>query len=365
MQDMKDKPHMQAEKHKPIDAPCAWRGADMKNRTDWLRSFSAAELVEIDTALQAVKQRGIDLFDVEKHDFPLPNFARGLADISRQLETGIGMIMLRGLPLSYSPEDLRIVYWGIGTHLGTAVSQNKTGELFGTVKDFQEEYVNTTRRGSRTSEGLQFHSDRCDVVGLLCVRKAKEGGASRIVSAAAIHNEILRTRPDLLEVLYQPFTWSMLRQERPGEPKYYQQPVFSVHEGHFCCRLVRPHITLAQRFPDVPRLTAKQIEALDLFDELVARPDFQLATNFQPGDLQFCNNHTAMHARTAFEDYEEEGRRRHLLRLWLSVPNSRPLSPLMQHIYKDLRGGTARGGFQPRVPGKIVFETTGAETVVT
>ena len=126
-----------------------------------------------------------------------------------------------------------------------------------------------------------------------------------------------------------------------------------------------PHITLAQRFPEVPRLTPKQIEALDLFDELVARPDFQLATNFQPGDLQFCNNHVAMHARTSFEDYEEEDRRRHLLRLWLSVPNSRPLSPLMGHIYKDRRPGAVRGGFESRVPGRVVFETTGAETVVT
>ncbi len=185
-------------------------------------------------------------------------------------------------------------------------------------------------------------------------------------SAIAIHNEIARTRPDLLEALYQPFYWSMLEQQRPGEPAWYPQPIFSMHEGYFSCRYIRPHIEQAQkRFPEVPRLTPQQVDAMNLYDELVKRPGFQLATNFRPGDLQFCNNHVAMHARTAFEDYPEPERRRHLLRLWLSVPNSRPLSPLMGHIYRDRRPGAVRGGFPSRVPGRVVFETTGAETEVT
>ena len=141
---------MQAKKHQPIAAPCAWTGAEMKHRTDWLRPFSTAELAEIDSALQAVKRRGINLFDIEKNDFPLPHFTQGLTKISQELESGSGMILLRGLPLSYTPADLEIVYWGLGTHLGTALSQNKTGELFGVVKDFQEPYVNTTRRGSNS-----------------------------------------------------------------------------------------------------------------------------------------------------------------------------------------------------------------------
>ena len=88
---------MQAKKHQPIAAPCAWTGAEMKHRTDWLRPFSATEVAEIDSALQAVKRRGIDLFDIEKNDFPLPNFTQGLAKISQALESGNGMILLRGL----------------------------------------------------------------------------------------------------------------------------------------------------------------------------------------------------------------------------------------------------------------------------
>ena len=140
----------------------------------------------------------------------------------------------------------------------------------------------------------------------------------------------------------------------------------SVYQGKFSCRYVRPHLTQAQkRFPDAPRLTPKQVEAMDMLDAMVKDPRFQHTTNFQPGDLQFSNNHVALHARTAFEDYPEPERRRHLLRLWLSMPNTRALSPLMGHIYKDQRGGAVRGGFQPRVPGRMVFETSGAETEVT
>ena len=122
---------MQLEEHRPIDAPYAWKGADLQDKTDWLRPFSVSELKEIDAALQAVKARKLGLFDIGKGDFPLPTFSKEIAKISKELETGRGMIMLRGLPLSYSPDDLRTVYWGIGTHLGTAVSQNKDGELLG------------------------------------------------------------------------------------------------------------------------------------------------------------------------------------------------------------------------------------------
>ena len=333
---------MQAEKHKPMAAPCAWRGADMKTSTEWLRPFSAAELAEIDVALRAVKQRGIDLFDVEKQDFPLPNFAQGLAAISRQLESGIGMILLRGLPLSYTPEDLRIVYWGLGTHLGTAVSQNKTGELFGTVKDFQEDYVNTTRRGSRTAEGLQFHSDRCDVVGLLCVRKAKTGGASRIVSSAAMHNEILRRRPDLMETYYENWVHSWQGEQPPGSGRTYLRPIFGFRDGFFTGMFSPAYTQFAQDFPEVPRHTPKQIEALALYTQLAE--ELALDMHFEPGDIQLLNNHVIYHGRTRYEDFPEEDRKRLLLRLWLSTPDARPLPYGYEEVFGNIERGLVRGG---------------------
>ena len=286
---------MQAQKHQAIEAPCAWSGAQMKGRSDWLRPFSAAELAEIDGALQSVKHSDKDLFDVEKADFPLPEFSSALADISRELESGRGMIMLRGLPLSYTPEDLQIVYWGIGTHLGTALSQNKTGELFGIVKDFQEPYVNTTRRGSKTNAGLQFHSDRCDIVGLLCVRKAKSGGISRIASAAQIHNEILRRRPDLMDTYYENWVHSWQGEEPPGSGRTYLRPVFGFRDGYFTGMFSPAYTQFAQDFPEVPRHTEKQLAALELYGQLAS--ELALDMQFEPGDIQLLNNHVIYHGQ--------------------------------------------------------------------
>jgi hypothetical protein len=319
-----------------------WYGADMQKSKEWLRPFKSAELAEIDSALQAVKKSGRDLFDIEREHFPLPEFSKEIAKIAQELETGRGMIMLRGLPLSYSPEDLQIVYWGLGAHLGTAVSQNKDGELFGIVKNFGK-MENTKRRGSKTADGLEFHSDRCDVVGLLCVRKAKSGGASRIVSSGAIHNEVLRRRPDLMDTFYDPeLCHSWQGEEPPGHPRYYKRPIFGFRDGYFTGLFSPAYTRFAQEFPEVPRLTDKQQQALDLYTELA--DELALDMHFEPGDIQLLNNHLMYHGRTEFEDYEEEGKKRLLLRLWLSVPSSRPLPQGYEIIYGANGAGAVRGG---------------------
>ena len=334
---------MQVEKRRPIEAPYAWKGADMQNReSEWLRPFRPDELAEIDAALNAIKERRLDLFDMSREDFPLPTFSKELAKIAQELETGRGMIMLRGLPLAYSPDDLRTVYWGIGTHLGTAVSQNKDGELLGIVTDIGAPIVNTTRRGSKTSLGLEFHSDRCDVVGLLCVRKAKSGGASRIVSAAAIHNEILRRRPDLIDVCYEDWVHSWQGEEPPGSARAYLRPLFGFRDGYFTGLFSPAYTKFAQEFPEVPRHTAAQVEALELYGQLAN--ELALDMHFEPGDIQLLNNHLIYHGRTQYVDYPEEERKRLLLRLWLSVPGSRPLPKGYEVVLVSNEAGAVRGG---------------------
>jgi len=187
---------------------------------------------------------------------------------------------------------------------------------------------------------------------------AMKGGLSKVASSVCAHNEIARRRPDLLDVLYQPFYWSWNQQEPPGEPPYYPQPIFSVHEGKLSCRYIRGQIVNAQRFEEVPRFAPEQIEAMDLLDQITNDETFHITYEFKPGDLQLLNNHTCFHARTAFEDHPEHDRRRHLLRMWLSVPNSRPLSPAMGTIYQDQRPGVVRGGFPSRT-GRHIYESTG------
>jgi hypothetical protein len=191
----------------------------------------------------------------------------------------------------------------------------------------------------------------------MVLRTAMSGGLSILASSVAIHNEIARTRPDLLEVLYQPFWWSWQGQEPPGEKPYYAEPIFTFYNGKFACRYVRSVILSGQRFPDVPRMTPAQEEAMALLDTLGGSEEFHFATMFQPGEIQLLSNHTVLHARTAFEDYPEEDRKRHLLRTWLSVPNSRELSPAFRTIYRDTCAGAVRGGYPSRT-GQHVYETT-------
>ena len=342
------------EKHQEIVAPFAWKGADLQNSTEWIRPFTPEELKELDDALQSVKRRGLEWADITREDFPLPRFSGELAKIAQELETGRGMIMLRGLPLEYSPEDLRAVYWGIGTHLGIAVSQGGRGELLGIVEDEGQQVEVTKKRGSKTSESLPFHADRCDVVGLLCVRKAKSGGYSRIVSAAQIHNEALRRRPDLIDVFYADWYNSRQGDEAPGESRAYPKPIFGFREGHFTGMFSPAYIRSAQQFPEVPRLTKLQQEALALFDELA--DELVLNMTFEPGDIQFLNNHLIYHARTNYEDYPEKERKRLLLRLWLAVPGSRPLPKGYELLFGDIEAGALRGGVPSREGWRFVTE---------
>jgi Taurine catabolism dioxygenase TauD, TfdA family len=337
---------MKVAKHEEIAGPFVWKGADLQHRTDWMRPFRPTELKEIDRALQSVKQRGLAWLDVTREDFPLPEFTAELAKIAQELETGRGMILLRGLPLEYTAEDLRMVYWGLGANLGTAVSQGGRGELLGAVEDERQNLEITRRRGAKTASELPFHADRCDVVGLLCVRKAKSGGFSRVASAPAIHNEVLRRRPDLLDTFYADWYHSRQGEEAPGEQRAYPKPIFGIRDGHFTGLFSPNYIRAAQQFPEVPRLTQAQEEALELFG--VLSEELALEMTFEPGDIQLLNNHLIYHARTSFEDYPEIERRRLLLRLWLAVPGSRPLPAGHELVFGSTEAGVVRGGVASR-----------------
>ena len=345
---------MRAERYKEIVAPFAWKGADIQHSSEWIRPFQRDELEEIDRALENVKRRRLEWADITREDFPLPNLAAELAKIAQELETGRGMILLRGLPTSYSPEDLRMAYWGIGTHLGTAVSQGGRGELLGIVEDEGKPVERTKYRGSKTADALPFHADRCDVVGLLCVRKAKSGGYSRVVSAAQIHNEVLRRRPDLIDVFYADWYNSRQGDEAPGEARAYPKPIFGFRDGHFTGLFSPAYIRSAQDFPEVPRLTKAQQEALELFGALAN--ELVLNMTFEPGDIQLLNNHLIYHARTDYEDYPEPGRKRLLLRLWLAVPGSRPLPAGYELLFGNIEAGALRGGVPCREGWRYVSE---------
>lgn len=344
----------------PIQSPAAWKSAEIaKRQSEWLFELAPEDVAEIEATYRAFKAKGIPLEQMTREDFPLPRFAGIAAKALDAMEKGPGFFLIRGFPVErYSKQEAREIYWGLGKHFGTAMSQSDEGDVIGDVRDIKIPEDSPRFRGYKTAGKLGFHCDTCDVTALFVLRAAKEGGRSLVSSSVSAHNEILRRRPDLLKVLYEPYVWSMQGQERPGEERFYLQPIFTQQDGYFSSRYVRGHIKNGQRFPEAPRITPAMVEALDLFDEINESPEFQFATDFKPGDLQLVNNHIVMHARTKFEDWPEEDRKRHLMRMWIAPPNSRPLSPLLGRIYKDQRPGAPRGGFPPKIPGKIVFETS-------
>lgn len=343
--------------HKPIEGRADWLGAEIANSTAWVTELTPDDRQDVKRAFAFARQRGATLETMTKEDFPLPVFGPKLDGVMDEVERGLGFHLVRGFPIEgYSKDDLRLIYWGLGKHMGTAVSQSMRGDLIGDVRDFHLGAGISTMRGYTSNGGQGFHTDSCDVSALFTLRQGIAGGESHVESSVAIHNELLRTRPDLVDVLYEPFYWSWQGQELEGEKPYYQQPVFSVQDGHFCCRIIAMHIQSAQLFPEVPRLTAAQIEAIAAMRELQAQERFQVHFKMQPGDLEILNSHVTFHGRTKFTDGDDEAHTRHLLRMWLSVPRSRPLSPLMGGLYRDQRPGVVRGGFRSR-SGQHVYET--------
>ena len=331
----------------PVDGPSAWVGADMRNReAEWSYRLSAPEVSEIEAALHAVRGRGLELAEIRRDDFPLPTLGPVLDRMRAQVIDGRGFALLRGLPVEDRPiEDNATAYWGIGTYFGRARSQNAKGHLLGHVYDLGKglSATNPNLRSYATAEAQNFHIDRCDVVALLCLRRAKSGGLSTIVSSMTVHNEMARRRPDLLERLYQPFPVDRRGEVPEGKAPFYDAPVFNEHGGLLSVLYSRLHIGSSQRFPEARRLTAEDLEALEVFSQLANDPELRLDMNFMPGDIQFLHNHTILHARSGYEDWPEPERKRHLLRLWLSPPGARPLPPVFAECYGNITVGD-RGG---------------------
>ncbi len=352
-------PAVEKREHLPLTGAAVWMGADVQNSDEWMYRFTQDDIAEIDAAYRQAVNAEVTLGSLTKDQFPLPGLRPVLDRLLHELEDGTGLFLLRGVPVErYAKDELRFIYWGIGLHLGQAVSQSKRGDVLGDVRDLGTGLDGPKFRGYTSAGELTYHADAADVTGLFCIQPAKEGGLSRIVSTGAVHNEILSTRPDLLEVLYKPYHWSFQGNELPGMPPHYQQPIFTMHKGRFAARYTRTHIRSAEMMDHLPGQTPEQTDALNLIDEICARPEFQLTMMFQPGDIQFLNNHTTLHMRTAFEDYPEPEKRRHLMRLWLSPSNSRELSPAFEPFYRDTAAGVLRGG-HPSHDAEVVFETNG------
>jgi hypothetical protein len=327
-----------------IDGPAAWTGSEIQNDASWIRRFDAAQVEEIHAALAQAKKAGARIpFGPER--FPLPRVAAYLDGILDEVENGRGFVLLRGIPRErYTDEECELLYWGLTSHLGTPVSQNARGHLLGHVRDEGREIGDPNARAYQTSGRMDFHTDMLpiDLLGLFCMRTARSGGESKIVSALTIHNVLRHERPDLLEALYGEFHLDWRGEEPQGEQPWFTLPMFSERDGRVTTRIVSlPYYESAARFGDRYRPTALQREALEAVQEIANRPELVLSMDFQEGDIQLLNNHIMLHARTAYVDYDEPERKRHLLRMWIAVADARrrPLADALSERYEWVRRG--------------------------
>ncbi len=291
-------------------------------------------------------------------DFPFSeDLQRKLRQIREDLISGHGFALLRGLPIErYSEEELATIYLGLGTHVGNARSQNRMGHILGHVLDLNLDSSDPKVRIYQTNERQTFHTDSADVVALLCKMKAKKGGLSMLVSANAVYNEMYEMFPDLLPYLLKPIATDRRGEVPMGEQPFLLIPVFSYYKNKLTPFYQRQYIESSQRFKDAPRLTVQHIQALDAFDNICNDPDMHLPMELEVGDMQFVHNHSLLHDRTTFEDDADIEKRRHLLRLWLSIPGDRELPKIFATRFGTTnvgdRGGIVVDGTVPCIPWK-------------
>ena len=343
----------------PLQTPQAWYGPDMRDReAEWRHEWTTDEIAEIEAAVAGAVSDDLNILAIGKDDFPLPTVAERIADARRYLLEGPGFYVMRGLPISgWTIREAATAFWGIGAHMGTACSQNGKGHVLGHVKNLGLDYADPKARGYQTSARLPYHTDSSDIAALLCWRASKSGGLSSLVSSTTMYNEVLRRRPDLLSVLMEPFHRTRWGEIPEGKMPWAEVPVFMPHEGRIISHYVRSAIRKGQLIEGVPKLTERQVEALDFLDSLTEDPDLHLDMDFRPGDIQLVCNHSIYHSRTAFEDWDEPDKRRHLLRLWLACTDGPPLPHWMTESYEGkTKNGRPNGILVPGVPLKAPLE---------
>jgi hypothetical protein len=322
----------------------------------WVKDVPAHVAEQIDRAIG--RTEGVDWRRINRDNFSLPETAAFFDDVREELENGSGMVKIRGLEVGrYDEAQLRRLWYGLGWQLGTPMYQNRRGEVMRDIRDEgmgagAQQYGATLdasgkqflSSGARTLTpgALRFHTDRCDVVGLLCVRQASEGGVSKLASSATVYNEMLKRRPDLHALLCRPIPRSRFGEEAGGEHVVYDLPVFGLRDDKLTSHFSLTYIESAQLLPATRRLTEDEHAAIRMLLEVAEEVCFEM--RFAPGDIQLLNNHVIYHGRTAFKDDVSTGQDRMLMRLWLSVPNSRALPEDHAILWGDISGGKPRGG---------------------
>ncbi|CAM3983945.1 TauD/TfdA family dioxygenase [Bordetella tumulicola] len=321
--------------------PTGW-GAEMRGDKKLVQPFSREFLNDLSSCIKSAKARDLTTETITREDFSTPAIDATMQGLLRELRRGSGLIISRGIDATaYTPEDMEIIYMGLGLHLGNAVSQSSFGDILGHVAVRDK----NSSRGYTSDRQLDLHTDSAEIICLMCVRKSLSGGESVFASSLKIRDVIARERPDLLQVLEAGYPYHRRGEEHPeSEPiTPYKIPVFSEKNGVISCRYVREIIEVAYR--DLGRdLAGLEQEALDYFDEVANRPEIAFDFQLEPGDIAWMNNYQILHARRSFVNPDDLAHGRLLYRLWLQDFPSRPMAKEML-VYQNPQG---RQGIDPQ-----------------
>lgn len=339
-----------------VKGPIVWEGKDWQNEDQWVYNLTPSELQEIDDALVHFKSLNIEMGHVGRDTFPLPTLSKELRGLAQELYSGRGFFVLRTIPIDqYSPADLAIIYAGISSHVGSARGkQDGTGAVLAHIKDLTVSHAHEKEgigNSAYTTDKQVFHTDVGDLIALMALATAEEGGTSRISSGARVYNELAATRPDLIHTLSEPWPLDSFG----GDPGYTTRPVLYYEDGHVIIQYSRRHFTgygQQKRSQNIPPITEAQAEALDAVHFLAEK--YSLGLNFRKGDIQYINSMGLLHARDSFKDSPEKTR--HLIRLWLrndefAWRTPKPLEPIWTRLY-SLSPESQRFPLEPEIRRK-------------
>jgi hypothetical protein len=312
----------------------------------WISRLSSDQVDELEQQGARFMAEDPDLRFVTAAEYPLAACADAVVEWRREVEYGRGFILIRGLRAElYSDALAAAIYYILGLHMGEPIRQTEMGDLIDHIYAVSDKKMtDITARPKKVRDALVYHSDSADIAALMCLRTARSGGASCLVSAAEIYNEVLRRRPDLASLFFQPTHFDWLGKDPDAPAATYVSPLVSLVDGVFSMYFGSTYVLSAPRHPGVPKLTKGQVELCRLFDEITLEPGMAIEMDFRPGDIQFLSNYMALHSRTAFEDYPEPQRWRHLMRLWLNCKTPRATVPNFGRTDPRIRKAARNGG---------------------
>ncbi len=323
----------------------AWRVGDLQADGAWIFELDDYARRDLTTAVRGALDPAKTLLDYRRSDFDLGSAWPMIAASLREIRDGTGFAILRGMPRAdLTEQEFELLTWAIGLHVGVARPQGKTSQFLSAVKDAGVTYRSGKGRGYSSNADLDFHTDSADIVLLTCYNVARSGGMSMVSSSVTAHEIVTDERPDLAELLHQPYFFSRQQEQAPDEAPFYPNPVYDERDGLLFSKWNRNRLRSAQAIDGVPQLSSAQAEALNLLDEVLRRPSVMHTMYLRPGDIQILNNHVTLHSRTEFEDYDDPALKRCLFRLWLAPPDGVALPESWRPAYRAVEPGTVRGG---------------------